>query len=128
VHELLRVAQGTLGFRPELMIDGPVDTVVPDDVRPHLIAVLVEALSNAARHAGASEVWIDLIVESVEDRSSLRLEVRDNGRGFVMGPGNSGLRNMRERAESVGGMCDVESDPESGTTIRWIAPLGNRAN
>jgi signal transduction histidine kinase len=128
VHELLRVAQGTLGFRPELMIDGPVDTVVPDDVRPHLIAVLVEALSNAARHAGASEVWIDLIVESVEDRSSLRLEVRDNGRGFVMGPGNSGLRNMRERAESVGGMFDVESDPESGTTIRWIAPLGNRAN
>jgi signal transduction histidine kinase len=126
VHDLLRVAQGTLGFRPELMIDGPVDTVVPDAVRPHLIAVLVEALSNAARHAGATGVWINIKVESVDDRSILRLEVRDNGRGFIMGTGNSGLRNMRERAESIGGRCEVESHPASGSTIRWIVPLGDR--
>lgn len=122
VHELVRVAQGTLGFRPELMIDGPIDTVVPDHVRPHVIAVLVEALSNAARHAGASAVWIRVAADGTGDHANLRLEVRDNGRGFVMGGSNSGLRNMRERAESIGGSCTIESEAGAGTTIRWTVP------
>src|SRR5207237_10539010 len=42
----------TLGVRPEIEFDGPVDTLVPDDVGEHVLATLREALSNVARHAG----------------------------------------------------------------------------
>jgi hypothetical protein len=54
--KLVDRAAATMKFRPTLAIDGPVRTLVADDVAPHLLAVLGEALSNASRHANATSV------------------------------------------------------------------------
>ncbi|HVT61827.1 MAG TPA: two-component regulator propeller domain-containing protein [Thermoanaerobaculia bacterium] len=87
-----------------------------------LYLVLKEALHNAARHARAKEVWIEVAAVGGE----LVAEVRDDGVGFVTGGGDDpgsarsgrGLRNLRERAERLGGRLSVESAPGAGTRVR----------
>ena len=66
-----------LGHTPSVRLAGLVDTSVPPAVAEHLLAVLREALSNAARHAGASRVEVVLDVGD-----EVRLTVRDDGRGL----------------------------------------------
>ena len=58
-------AAGSLGFAPELRLAGRLDDAVPADVGEHLLAALREALSNAARHAGASKVRV--VVEAARN-------------------------------------------------------------
>ncbi len=106
-----------LGLTPRLVTEGPVDTVITDAVRPHLLAVLREALSNVARHAAASSVDVHL-----QAGIEVVLTVRDDGRGIVTGSRHSGLRNMLERAESLGGSCEVRGRPEGGTEVVWRVP------
>jgi signal transduction histidine kinase len=88
-------------------------------MRPHLVAVLVESLSNAARHAGATNVDVRVAVE----HGQLVMEVADDGRGFVATGRESGLANLRRRAEEVGGSCEILTADGEGTTVRWSAPL-----
>jgi signal transduction histidine kinase len=95
------------------------ETVVPGPVETAVFRILQEGLANAARHARASEVSVALHRRGVW----LRLEVRDNGRGFdVQAVGSTGhprglgLLSMRERAVVLGGRCVVESDPVRGGT------------
>lgn len=108
-----------LGFAPRVSIDGPVQHAVPDPVRPHILAVLREALANVARHAQASAASVDVVL--IED--TLELTVTDNGRGLGSGPPGSGLRNMAERADRLGGSFQAESLERGGTEIRWRVPL-----
>ena len=110
-------AAATLKFRPTLQLEGPVRTLVGDDTAPHLLAVLGEALSNASRHAHATDVDVSITADDM-----LRLVVADDGEGFAPDVRESGLRNMRERAERLGGSCVVESSGE-GTTVSWTVPL-----
>jgi two-component system, NarL family, sensor histidine kinase DevS len=107
-----------LGFRPRYHSEGPIDSAVPDEVRPHLVAVLREALSNAARHAQASTVSVTCTVGD-----SVRLTVIDNGVGMAAPGPQSGLRNMRERAKTLGGTFEVASLAEGGTGLVWSVPL-----
>ena len=60
IRALVDEARGPLGFRPQLTLDGPIDSVVPDSLRPAVIAVLREALSNVARHAAAATVTVEV--------------------------------------------------------------------
>jgi len=123
--DLLRVveeAAGTLGFTPGIDLLGPLDSLVPDDVRPDLLAVTREALANVARHAAASAVWIEVGVDSAGRR--LRLLVKDDGRGAPATLSrHSGLANLDERATRWGGEFDVQSEPGSGLLLRWMIPL-----
>jgi signal transduction histidine kinase len=84
-----------------------------------------EALTNVARHAGASQVSIDL----VEADDTLTLEVRDNGRGIseeeAHRPGSLGLLGMRERAALLGGVAEVKGIPGRGTTLMVRVPLSD---
>jgi signal transduction histidine kinase len=107
-----------LGFRPSFVTDGPLDSAVPDQIRPHLLAVLREGLSNAARHAKATTV--DVVVQAGTD---VVLTVVDDGRGIPPDVPTSGIRNMQERAVELGGTCEVSPRPEGGTVLRWAAPL-----
>jgi DNA-binding NarL/FixJ family response regulator len=123
VREAVTASAATLGQSPHLVIEGPLDSAVPDEIRPHLIAVLVEALSNAARHAGAMRVDVRV---AVDDRVVL-VEVADDGRGFTATGRESGLANLRRRAQELDGSCDITSVPDGGTTVRWsvpVAPVG----
>jgi signal transduction histidine kinase len=117
VTRIVDRAAGTLEFRPALRFEGPVRTRVGTDVAPELLAVLTEALSNTARHARATSVSVELTaVEGV------RLTVADNGRGMPEDVPQSGLSNMRQRAERRGGHCTITSLPGEGTTIEWWVP------
>lgn len=118
VVEVVERAGPALKFRPVLRFEGPVRTVVGDDVAPDVLAVLTEALSNAARHADPSQVTVEL---SVAD--GLRLTVADDGRGMAPDAVESGLSNMRQRAEQRGGRLDIVSTVGAGTTLRWWVPL-----
>lgn len=81
--------------------------------------VAQEALTNAARHAGASRV--ELTLQRRGDR--LELGVEDDGRGVPADAAGAGLRNMRERARSVGGTLDVGGAPGRGTRVRLSVPV-----
>lgn len=91
-----------------------VDTVLAN----HTEAVLREAVSNAVRHANATSLAINV---SVED--DVRVEVVDDGVGISGDITESGLRNLRQRADDAGGEFTVENMPTGGTLLRWSAPL-----
>ncbi|QFZ22935.1 GAF domain-containing protein [Saccharothrix syringae] len=124
--QLLKVVQDStrlLGFEPGLALDGPVDSVVPDHLRPDLLATLREALANAARHAGASRVEVEVAVDRAA--TSLRLVVRDDGSGLPTGRTrhSGGLVNMAARARRWDGGCEVHSEEGRGVTVTWSVPL-----
>jgi len=116
--KLVDRAAATLKFRPTLQLEGPVRTLVREDTAPHLLAVLGEALSNASRHANATNVSVTVQVSDV-----LRLVVSDNGGGMPAAVQESGLRNIRERAQMLGGSCTVKSTKGAGTILSWTVPL-----
>lgn len=118
VTQLVDRATSTLKFRPALRFRGPVRSMIDQDVAPDLLAVLSEALSNAARHARATSGVVELDVTQ-----GIRLVVADDGRGLGPGVAESGLANMRARAERRRGRCTVTSAPGQGTTVDWWIPL-----
>ena len=107
-----------LGFEPAVRFSGLLDTV-PDGVADDVLAVLREALTNAARHAHATGVEVELTATA--DR--LTLDVRDDGSGIGDTTRRSGLANLRHRAERHGGALTVNSGP-TGTRLVWTVPFG----
>jgi two-component system sensor histidine kinase DesK len=94
----------------------PVD--LPSHIERGLSLVLREAVTNIARHADASQAW----VEMTRERASLCLKVSDNGRGGIARDGN-GLSGMRERVRALGGTLTVESPSGQGSSLRVVVPL-----
>jgi signal transduction histidine kinase len=113
-------ALDTLGFRPTLETSGPVESAVPDDIVPELIAVLREALSNVARHARASSVRVSV---RVADRQVI-LQVEDDGVGVDPALARGGVVNMGERAGDLGGAFEIGPRPDGGTLVTWRVPIG----
>ncbi|WP_067500745.1 GAF domain-containing sensor histidine kinase [Actinoplanes sp. TFC3] len=113
-------AAAILGFRPTLDVSGPVDSAVPEDVVPELLAVLREALSNAARHAQASAVRVTVRAAD----GSVLIRVEDNGIGTDPAAARGGLVNMGERARDLGGSCRITPAAGGGTVLTWRVPLG----
>jgi signal transduction histidine kinase len=90
--------------------------------RHSLFLAVKEALNNVIRHASATEV--ELQISQMDDH--LHIVITDNGRGFDWNSiqrGN-GLANLQERLLAMHGECRVESQPGSGTTVKFIVPLG----
>ncbi|MFM9948997.1 MAG: ATP-binding protein [Saprospiraceae bacterium] len=88
---------------------------LPMEQRKDFYLLFKEAANNAAKYSGATEVWV--LVQS--DNGGLRLEVRDNGKGFdpaTVKQGN-GLWNMQRRAERMGGALVLESKVGEGTRV-----------
>jgi signal transduction histidine kinase len=106
----------------ELELVGPLDSAVPDDVRGHVVAVVLEALSNATRHSGARHVRVRVAVEH-DPAATVVVDVADDGRGFASPRPGNGLRNMGERARAVRGDVRIDSSAGDGTSVRWVAPL-----
>ncbi|EXG82498.1 GAF domain-containing sensor histidine kinase [Cryptosporangium arvum] len=123
--EVLRVVSGsaeTLGFEPRLHLVGPIDSAVPDAVRPDLLAVLGEALTNVARHARASSAEVELSVDVGSGRVTLVVTDDGVGPGADDTPGH-GTVNMASRAHRYGGDCTFEPQAERGARLCWSVPL-----
>ncbi|KAF7599162.1 MAG: histidine kinase [Candidatus Dactylopiibacterium carminicum] len=96
---------------------------LPAPVATALFRVVQEALTNIERHAGASEVSVSLMARP----RALRLSISDNGRGFDLDTvaaqprGGLGLASMRERIETLGGICLINSGLQ-GTSIDVVLP------
>jgi signal transduction histidine kinase len=117
IERIVDRAAATMKFRPVLRIEGPIRTVVPDDLVPDLLAVIGEALSNASRHAEATSV--EVLVSAGEH---IVVRVTDDGRGMEEDVLESGLGNMRQRAHKHGGTFEVQSASGVGTTVTWAVP------
>ncbi|OAR23857.1 histidine kinase [Streptomyces sp. ERV7] len=124
----INMAAVPLGFKPAHRFVGPVDALVGELTGKNLIAALREALSNAFRHAQASriEVVVDATVQLPDGSQGVRLTVADDGVGIPEGGRRSGLRNLRRRAEALGGSSTYgpgTGEDGGGTTVVWEAPL-----
>lgn len=113
-----------LGSDPRVTFVGPLDSVVPDRLRPDVLAVVRESLTNVAKHARASRVSLTVTADTRDQL--LRVQVDDNGVGIGERNGNAngnGLRNAEARALSVGGHAAVSRRREGGTRFIWEVPL-----
>ncbi len=117
LRAVLQEAETSFGLSPHWTVEGLVERTVPESVRPHLVATLREALANAGRHSGASQVTVRL-----EVGRAVTLEVTDDGSGIPPGVTESGLRNLRDRAESLGGEFETGPAEPTGTSLRWWVP------
>ncbi len=119
---ILKVVEDTragLGYEPQLSMHGPLDTAADSGLSEDVVAVVREALTNVARHAGATAVALEVSVVA----GQLQVSVSDNGCG--MGDGrHSGLANLASRAEARGGQMRL-ANPEDGpgTVLFWSAPI-----
>ena len=114
-----------LGFAPSLRLGAGLGAQVGPDVTEQVLAALREALSNAARHASASQV--DVTVD-VDAEGMLTVQVTDDGIGIPAEGRRSGLRNLARRAEKLGGDLRFEPVEEGaarpGTRLMWRVPRG----
>jgi len=111
-------------FTTHMTFDGPVDTAIDAEKQAHLLAVLREALSNVARHACAFRVEVSLRVDA-----DVVLRVVDDGVGIDEPPARmSGLRNLRARAEELGGSMTLAVAEAGGTILEWWVPLEGPAS
>lgn len=113
----LRALARRAGMRVELNLR--VRGRLPQRIEVAVYYVVSEALANAAKHARASVVEVDLGVTDGE----LRLLVRDDGVGGADASRGSGIIGLSDRVEAVGGTIEVASPPAGGTTLLVTIPL-----
>jgi signal transduction histidine kinase len=102
-------------------LDVRTDTRLPERVEVATYYVVSETLTNAAKHAKASIVKIDV---AAIDRV-LRLSVRDDGTGGADPTRGTGLLGLKDRIEAQGGTTSIHSPPGEGTTLTVELPLDN---
>jgi signal transduction histidine kinase len=116
----LHAAIGALATRASVPVEyDVVEERFPDELEVAVYYVASEALTNAAKHAGASVVRVSVAVVD----STLVLEVADDGRGGAVAGGGSGLIGLSDRVEALRGRLTVKSPPGAGTTVRAEFPL-----
>jgi signal transduction histidine kinase len=103
----------------DLTVDA--DERLPDQVEVAAYYVVSESLANAAKHAHAATVEVD--VETLD--GALRISVRDDGRGGADLRRGSGLVGLKDRVEALGGRIVVESPAGAGTAVQVELPLAD---
>jgi signal transduction histidine kinase len=118
-----RVTTGTT-MEAKLTLQGE-PRELPEDVETNLLHIGQEVLTNALRHARASQFDVALVFEG----DVIRLTLRDNGCGFDPAKNHEGfgLQGMRERAEDMGGQFSLESSDGNGTVVSILLPLASSA-
>lgn len=93
------------------------------EARKNVLLIVKEALNNIAKYSEASQAQVNIEL----DHSSLIITIQDNGKGFDLNQmnGGNGLKNMHQRASSLGGSCLVHSAAGEGTRIEAKIPVAN---
>jgi two-component system sensor histidine kinase UhpB len=99
-------------------------TALDPEVQMALFRVAQESLTNAARHAGADTVTVELGQHEDAGQKCVALTVSDNGRGYQAGSAGFGIAGMRERARAVGGTLALSAGQDGGTQVRFVVPVG----
>lgn len=110
------------GIRCDLTVDNATGFDLPEDCAETVFDIYNEALSNVARHAGASRVAIALTVTPRE----VTLVVRDDGMGLgdeACRLSRGGIAGMRYRALSHQGLCEFAGTRDAGTTVTAVLPV-----
>jgi signal transduction histidine kinase len=94
------------------------------EAQDELFRIAQEALTNAAKHARATSVWVNLVFNAQQ----VSLEIRDDGIGLTVTASRKpnstyGLASMRERAQRIGGRLQIERQKKGGTSIHVQVPL-----
>jgi signal transduction histidine kinase len=118
---LLQIANTTSrhgGPHARVRFDGPVDQLISQRQADDVVAVVREAVSNAIRHANATNVTI-----SVGVGDDILVSITDDGSGLPESTTRrSGLANMEQRAKHWRGSMSVHSEQGLGTTLEWRVP------
>jgi signal transduction histidine kinase len=104
---------------------------LPAAVEVAAYRIVVEAITNAVRHARATRCTVRLslaplpaALSGANGPAGLRIEVQDDGTGIAPDlPAGVGLVSQRERAAELGGTCEVTCAPDGGTTVRAVLPI-----
>ena len=91
---------------------------LPMEKRQHLYLIFKEAINNCITHSECSEITLDASVKG----SKLLMTLKDNGIGFspeIISNGGNGLSNIKERAKTIGGNLNIESNLNQGTTVQF---------
>jgi signal transduction histidine kinase len=107
----------TSELRTTVQYTGPL-SVVDAALADHAEAVVLEAVSNAVRHSGATSLTVNVAVGD-----DLCIDIVDDGCGIPADVTGSGLTNLLRRAEDTGGQFSIERPPNGGTHLNWCAPL-----
>jgi signal transduction histidine kinase len=105
-------------------LDVRVEGRLPEQVEIATYFAVAEMLTNTAKHAQATAVTVDVVLDVDVDAEVLRVRVSDDGRGGADIGGGSGLIGLKDRVEALGGRVWVQSAPAAGTTVRAALPLG----
>lgn len=119
VLEVAESVGSAFGLRPAVCFRGPVDILVDPGVVRDVEAVVREGVTNAGKHAAASNVKVHLSATPAE----LRLVIEDDGVGLTGSTRDSGMGNLRRRAERHDGSLLVDRSPLGGVRLSWSVPL-----
>jgi signal transduction histidine kinase len=107
------------GGEPHIHLDLPDGLDAVDSASAHIIFRCVqEAITNAIRHSGARNLWVELR----RTEAGWNVLVRDDGRGAARIVKGTGLKAMAERLDEVGGRLEIESRAGEGFTLRACIP------
>src|ERR1700758_928255 len=138
LHEISRgmppaiLANGTLPTAIEelarrskvpVQLDVALTQRLPEPIETATYYVVAEALTNAAKHAHASTVHVQIDADDTDADGSLRVWGRDDGRGGAAPAGGSGLVGLKDRVDALGGHLWLHSPPGTGTTLQAELPL-----
>lgn len=118
----VRQYQKCTGILCELSVSSVAGFDLPEDYAATIFDIYNEALSNVARHAGASRVAVGLTVTPHE----VTMVVSDNGIGLrkeALGAGARGIAAIRERSQALAGFCEFAGVRNAGTTVTVSLPL-----
>jgi signal transduction histidine kinase len=109
-----------------MMIDDECTSEFSPPVASQLLRIIQEALTNVRRHSEATEV----LINCTQGGEQVCFSIEDDGQGFYPAEVDKergqryGLQIMRERAESVGGSLEIDSQPGHGTrVVVWVPPM-----
>ncbi len=119
LKEYLAEYRAHCGIDAQLAVEDAYLAMFPAEVEVQVNRIIQEALTNVRKHSGASKVW----VRFERDNHHVKIRIEDDGKGFDPaqlkqdGQRHFGLQIMRERAESVGGELEIDSQIGCGTRV-----------
>jgi signal transduction histidine kinase len=123
IMDVVTANEGTDAPTPRLLLTGPIDSTVGEDLVDDVLAVVREGIANVARHAAASHTTVSVAAE--RDRLVVRIE--DDGVGVDDGgpARRSGTANLDERAARHGGASTLTPRRPTGSVLEWVVPIAS---